>query len=195
MGLRERKRAEMRARIVAVAYRLFDERGYDETTVEEIAEAAEVSPRTFFRQFGSKDMTLPEIAIPIVDRVVASVGPDASIQELASRLGAEMENALDHPNAGVLLRLLREHQRLLDNAPSWRQLWASRLETGLAAAGSGRSALDVRLRATTAVTIVGLALEEWVHRGTDSSITDLVDESLRYLDAQSTTSTLPDLSD
>lgn len=184
MGLRERKRDEMRQRIVAVAYRLFDERGYDETTVEDIAAAADVSPRTFYRQFASKDMTLPELVIPVFDRAVADLEPHASIPEVASRLAAEVEEALGHGDARALLRLLRAHPRLLDRAPSWRQLWASRIEAGLSAAGKGRPGLDDRLRATTAVTIVGLAVEEWLQQGTASSITELVNESLRYLDAQ-----------
>ncbi|HTF55012.1 MAG TPA: TetR family transcriptional regulator [Pseudonocardia sp.] len=53
-GLRERKQERQRAELVAVGIRLFAQRGFDATTVDEVAEAAEVSRRTLFRYFGTK---------------------------------------------------------------------------------------------------------------------------------------------
>ena len=61
MTLRERKKLATWRAIQSAALRLFDEQGYEATTVEQIAAAANVSRATFFNYFASKDATLLDL--------------------------------------------------------------------------------------------------------------------------------------
>jgi AcrR family transcriptional regulator len=84
-GLRERKKARTRASIREHALRLFRAQGYHETTVEQIAEAAEVSPSTFFRYFPTKeDVVLQDdmdvIAIASYERQPTELSPIAAFR-------------------------------------------------------------------------------------------------------------------
>src|ERR1700737_1047295 len=84
-GLRERKKARTRASIREHALRLFREQGYQKTTVEQIAAAAEVSPSTFFRYFPTKeDVVLQDDMdtrmIEAVERQPADLAPLTAVR-------------------------------------------------------------------------------------------------------------------
>ena len=75
-GLRERKKAKTRAAIRDHAMRLFEEQGWAATTVEQIAEVAEVSPSTFFRYFPTKeDVILTDDYDPMIVAAIKAQPP------------------------------------------------------------------------------------------------------------------------
>jgi AcrR family transcriptional regulator len=85
-GLRERKKAKTRAAIREHALRLFDEQGYAATTVDQIAEAADVSPSTFFRYFPTKeDVVLADDYDPLVIEAVRAQPADVPPIEAVRR--------------------------------------------------------------------------------------------------------------
>ncbi|GIF20794.1 AcrR family transcriptional regulator [Actinoplanes tereljensis] len=78
-GLRERKKAKTRLAIREQAIRLFEEQGYAATTVDQIAEAAEVSPSTFFRYFPTKeDVILTDDYDPLIVEAIKAQPPGVS---------------------------------------------------------------------------------------------------------------------
>ena len=67
LGLRERKKQETHARILAAAHDLFEQKGFEAATVDEICAQANVSPKTFFNYFPTKQTVVREIAKAFLD--------------------------------------------------------------------------------------------------------------------------------
>jgi AcrR family transcriptional regulator len=85
-GLRERKKIKTRQTIRREALRLIDDNGYAATTVEQIAEAAEVSPSTFFRYFPSKEsLLLADDLDPLILAAFEAQPPDLSLVQAFRR--------------------------------------------------------------------------------------------------------------
>jgi AcrR family transcriptional regulator len=104
-GLRERKKQRTREQIVDAAMDLFAERGYHATTIADIAEAADVAPRTFFSYFPSKeavvfhnvDRDLEGMASTLNDRLPGETAFDALrrwIDSMFHELGGDQDEAL-----------------------------------------------------------------------------------------------------
>jgi AcrR family transcriptional regulator len=72
-GLRERKKQRTRARLVDAAVQLCLEHGYENTTVEQIAAAADVSPRTFSRYFPTKDAVVVAVIEDLANAAAAEL--------------------------------------------------------------------------------------------------------------------------
>lgn len=72
IGLRERKKQEVRERILAIAQQLFKLKGYSQTSMDEIAEIADISRKTLFNYMSTKEAILTEL----VDQLVRNNMPD-----------------------------------------------------------------------------------------------------------------------
>ncbi|HYB35992.1 MAG TPA: helix-turn-helix domain-containing protein [Mycobacterium sp.] len=94
MGLRERKRDRTRRALIDAAMRLFEEKGYEQTTVAEIAAVAEVSTKTFFNYFTSKDEVLFPYLSGRIDAAVALIEQRGPRESMADVLVRAMEHML-----------------------------------------------------------------------------------------------------
>jgi AcrR family transcriptional regulator len=114
MGLRERKRQRTRQALISAAMRLFEEKGYEQTTVAEIAASAEVSTKTFFNHFASKDEVLfPHLSARIDDAVAivkerkpAESVSDVLLKAMDHMLASAVRDELDGGLASVRLPIV-----------------------------------------------------------------------------------------
>ena len=120
-GLAERNRQRTRREIAESAGRLFIERGYDATTVQTIADAAGVSPRTFFRYFPSKEDVITAIASSsmddTLDHLVGRQTDEPLLSVLRAVLAASLARVDDDPRAA------RAFQMMLRENPVLRGRW------------------------------------------------------------------------
>lgn len=118
MGLRERKKRRTHRAIADAALRLFAERGYEETTIADIAAAADVSPRTFFSYFPSKeDVIFAEVdeRLAEVRESLARRPPEETPLASMRRIVLEMIEAItatDGEYGSVQVRLILERPSL-----------------------------------------------------------------------------------
>jgi len=116
-GLRERKKLKTRTMIQKEAMRLFLDKGFDETTIEDIAEAVEISPSTFFNYFPSKeDVVFEDELDPLILTAFDALPSD---MHPISRLRKAMQAVFTRltPEQGIVMR---ERMQLLATTPELR---------------------------------------------------------------------------
>jgi AcrR family transcriptional regulator len=94
MGLRERKRHQTRQQLISAAMRLFEQKGYEQTTVAEIASSAGVSTKTFFNYFASKDEVLFPHLSRRIDAAMALIEQRGTDEQMVDVLIAAMQHML-----------------------------------------------------------------------------------------------------
>jgi AcrR family transcriptional regulator len=98
---RTRRRQERRDRVLAAAVELFVEHGYDNTTMDEIAERADVARATVFNHFERKSVILDEWALRRRDRAIAAVAEDHLVGRGVSETLARYMRELAHLNSSA----------------------------------------------------------------------------------------------
>ncbi len=121
LGLRERKKQRTRSTIVDVATRLCAEQGYENTTVEQIAAAAEISPRTFSRYFPSKEAVVGALIEDTSEHVAHALGRqphDITEHEALARAHVELFRAAERGESGAMsFDRMSGFLRILNNSP------------------------------------------------------------------------------
>ena len=185
MGLREVKAARTREQIVNVAIELFVAQGYDQTTMEQIADEAEVAASTLYRYFTSKDLLILDRLLVFTDlgAAFAARPPDEPVEEsLTVVLRDSLESIVDDPRMAAL-------RQIIDGAPALRARIldvATESCAGLARAIGERMALppdDLRatMAARIALQVYEIVAERWWSGDHAASRTDILDDVLATL--------------
>ena len=185
-GLRERKKARTRAAIRQHALRLFREQGYDATTVEQIAEAAEVSPSTFFRYFPTKEDVVLQDDLDLVwmDAFRAQprdLGPIAAMRAavraaFADLAADDLEQLREAMDLAVAVPAVRA--RMLEEMARTSQRIAEAV-----AERSGRNASDFTVKAVAGA-VIGIAMVAWFDEpGNLEAFGDKFERGLALLEA------------
>jgi len=187
LGLRERKKAKTRATIREHALRLFREQGYQATTVEQIAEAAEVSPSTFFRYFPNKEaVVLQDDYDPML--VAAFEAQPAELSPVAALRGAMQAVFAGLPTEELALE--RERQKLVLSVPELRAgaldglAGTIQMIAEIVAERVGRRADELAVR-SFAGAVMGVLLAALFAAAEDptADIFELLDAGLAHLEA------------
>jgi AcrR family transcriptional regulator len=184
--LRERKRTRTRLMIQSEALRLFDEKGYAQTTVEEIADAAAISPRTFFRYFPSKeDVVIWDEYDPLVLDLLGSRPDDEPFAETFHAVLRETLGGLHRRDPARLLVRVRlavtvpeVRARFLDEQTRGIEQLASLL---VRKRGAPTDELKLRVIASALLGAVTVALDLWQRDGGKSDLLALLDKAIDTL--------------
>lgn len=187
-GLRERKRRETAKRIRAAGLRLFTEKGYDATTLDDIAEAAEISRRTFFHYFKSKDdilLSLREGADEGIAPAMRAVPADRRPIDAAREALANMCARYRNEELLAVDRLMRASETIQARKQSFYiQREKAMLEALQERWPEPEREAALRLVAMVSVSAFRLALEKFNLEGGKRPLAGLLHEAFDMLEAE-----------
>ena len=171
--LRERKKERTRTAIVEAAWAQFRQKGYEGTTVDEIAEAALISPRTFFRYFTTKEAVVFHRANERLELLQALLAEGGKGFESVTRACLGIAgHFLEHRDEVV------EQYRLVESSPTLMMAegeidrrWLQAIASALAERRSPTAERKARILAGAVFGAMRATLAEWVG---DDGRSDLV---------------------
>jgi AcrR family transcriptional regulator len=186
-GLRERKKAERRDRIETAALELFERDGFEQTTIEDIAAASDIAPRTFFSYFPTKeDVVLANYASRL-ERIISGLQDRPNSEDPWNALRKSfMTVAADYESERA--ELIRRFTVIASNPGVYArnlQLQAG-WESALAEALAQRSGTDAvsfshRLMASAALGAMRSSLSHWMLTGHETPLPRLIQQSFDLL--------------
>jgi AcrR family transcriptional regulator len=183
-SLRHRKKVETRARIVETAWNLFETNGYSETTLTQIAEAADVSPRSLFHYFPTKESLIH----PGLDEYLHRLAEGFARRPAEEPVLTSLFFAADEIAETEAADIDQQHQslRLMEQAGPKASVYleeriAHAIRQMVNARHEGEPDADVRARLAASVTgaILAIAMEKWLAEGATG---DLNNETSRCSD-------------
>jgi AcrR family transcriptional regulator len=187
VSLRERKKAKTRRLIREHAMRLFREQGYAKTTVDQIAEAAEVSPSTFFRYFPTKeDVVLADDMDPLMLAALraqpAHYSPLEAVRRAIRQVVAELPEedwATERQRHQLAISVPELRAKMFDEYTRTIDMISEPIAERV-----GRKPNDPKVR-NFAGAIIGISLAAWVVAVEDpkQDLMRMVDQGLKHLEA------------
>ncbi|MEV6944034.1 TetR/AcrR family transcriptional regulator [Streptomyces sp. NPDC051172] len=187
LGLRERKKIKTREAIRSVTYALIKEQGYDATTIEQIAERAEVSPSTVFRYFPTKeDIVLSDEYDPLMVEELRSRPADESWMDslrhvmhiaIDALMAEDPESVRMRAHLAIQVPAVRSriYESMSETARTLRGAIAERF-------GLGPESFEVRVYT---MSLIGGLMEVnmyWGESGCEDDLRALVDQALDVLE-------------
>jgi AcrR family transcriptional regulator len=182
LGLRERKKLKTKEAIQREALRLFQERGYAETTIEQIAAAAEISPSTFFNYFPTKeDVVLFDRYDPMIFSMMTSIPASEPLSAVLNGLLNGLAGVMQRDHDVILARSKLSLAVPELRARLWEEIEKARdLIASILASRTGRDAADFELRVLAMIFLTATfeAILEWIRQDGRSDMIRLVKQAL-----------------
>lgn len=185
-GLRERKKAKTRRLLQQEALRLFLEQGYDSTTVEQICDAVDISPSTFFRYFPTKeDVIFTDDYDPFMEEAITGRDPSEPIPDVVrATLFDLLEQRISQDRETMLARLKLASRVQPLRARMWQQQEGRVAHTAALLANRAdkdANAYEVRLTAAVLIAVITETLMFWAEHDGEPDLTDLFSRALDRL--------------